>query len=156
MFINWCIPDIPRTLQLKMNKERRFLEEIILQRETRMCSKTRGSDNFSFYESLERNRQTKPDNHSKSNVEEKIEMKSFAAKTNLEDNFEEIDLGLPEPIAKPDENTTVNNMQELLFRKTEGIYPEDIRMTIRESNMTDLTATLNEISVLVEELNDSK
>lgn len=156
MIINWCIPDVPRTLQLKMNKERRFLDEIILKRESRMSSKTKGSDNFSFYESLERNRQKTPDNHPKNNDEEMIEMTSFPTITTLEDDFEEIDLESPEPLTKPDENTTVNNMQEILFRKTEGIYPEDIRMTIRESNMTDLTATLNEISDLVEELNDSK
>lgn len=179
MIINWSIPDVPRSLQLKMNKERRFLDEILLKREKRI---SRGSDNFSFYETLEKNRNKKvPENikqepeivssvnkfdnievhavdQDQSNVEE-IEMEfieetkyqalDLEPESEQQQHFEEIELEPP----NLDENSAVANIQDVLYRKTDGLFPDDVRMTIRESNLSDLTATLNEISELVEEIN---
>lgn len=147
MIINWCIPDVPQTLRLKMNKEKRFLDEILLERKKRMSSKNQGSDNFSFYETLEKN----PHNNDK----EMIEMQPVIVIPNptSEDEFEEIVLESPKPSTST-QNTSVANIQDIVYKNTEGVFPEDIRMSIKECNVSDLTATMHELSDLVEELNN--
>lgn len=168
MLINWCIPDTPKSVKINMIKEKRFLDEILIKREQK---EQRGSDNSSFYETLEKttsremkNVVTNSKTEETSNRISDVEEIPVFDEVNEFPEFKEIKPPTPPEMKKSepgfveiqlDEISYQNplSLRDVLYRNTEGVFPDDIRNTIRESNLNDLTETLNEISDLVEDLN---
>uniref|UniRef100_A0A336K6N3 Anoctamin n=1 Tax=Culicoides sonorensis TaxID=179676 RepID=A0A336K6N3_CULSO len=146
MFIRWFISDVPSDIQLKIKEDEKYLEEILQQNLQEQIKRV--SDNSRILENFNEilDQQESGSQNHKDDASINGDITQHASNNPENHNLDHFDSNL-------NVNSSIKNIQDTIYQKTDGIFPNDLREKINEVNVEQLTTTLNEIADLVEDVN---